>query len=240
MVSGNPVEIAQKIMLNLPKKIYRKIIEPIFEKFIDKKLALELKEVTVDKIHIGCGDDYVPGWLNIDLFPAKDIPYGSIVKEGALVLRFNMTKNLPVSDNTIKYIYASHFIEHLTFEEGLIFLKRCYKMMQSGGVIRLAFPDLELFIKKYYENDTEFFNKWQDANKIPIKSKGELLLLLAHGFGHKCVYDAEMIKLNMEQVGFINITRKKHHDSLLPDIQKIEPSTQSRILTSAFVGAQKY
>lgn len=211
------------------------------DKMVEGHLASRLKGV--DKINIGCGDRFVEGWLNIGLFPEAHIPYGSVVRKdnGALVLNFDMNRRLPISKNTVRYVYASHFIEHLSFENGRVFLEGCYKMMKKGGIIRLAFPDMELWIRKYSENDREFFDKYRSIflRDKPVSTKGEVFMSQVHGFGHKWNYDFEAMKNTLEKVGFSSIMRKVPFDSLIPEIRSLEPAEEGRVLETAYVEGQK-
>lgn len=210
---------------------------------IDKeKLELELKDV--DKLNVGCGNDLLKGWLNIGLFSEERIHYGATkVEDGALVLNFDMTEKLPISENSIKYVYASHFIEHLKFQDGIKMLERCYKTMKKGGVIRLTFPDMGLWIKNYYENNLEFFEKYKSIflggdNSIAI-TKGEIFMSQVHNWGHKWNYDFESIKHILEKIGFSQVTKNKAFESLIPGIDKIEPKGEGRLLETCYVEAIK-
>lgn len=62
------------------------------------------------KLHIGCGDVALAGWVNIDLtpYPAVDLVH-------------DVTKPLPFE--SCSFIFAEHFIEHLSLHDGLRFLR---------------------------------------------------------------------------------------------------------------------
>src|SRR4051794_17468711 len=66
------------------------------------------------KLHIGCGDVALAGWVNIDLapYPAVDRVH-------------DVTKPLPFE--SCSFIFAEHFIEHLSLHDGLRFLQHCRK-----------------------------------------------------------------------------------------------------------------
>ncbi len=65
------------------------------------------------KLHIACGRNYLDGWVNIDNNPkAQADIHLDITKEG-----------LPFPDGSVDYIFNEHFIEHLSYEEGLFFFK---------------------------------------------------------------------------------------------------------------------
>jgi predicted SAM-dependent methyltransferase len=65
------------------------------------------------KIHLGCGTNYIKGWVNVDL----DSP----LADAHLDLRCP----LPYADASVNFIFNEHFIEHVTREEGFAFLKEC-------------------------------------------------------------------------------------------------------------------
>jgi predicted SAM-dependent methyltransferase len=221
-------------------------LEYIFDKWTHKKLLSKFQEI--DRINFGCGRDLMEGWVNIALFAEEIVPYGVFVRreKGILLLHFDAKKEFPFPDNQIQYLYASHFIEHLDFLEGLAFLSRCYRVMRRGGLIRLVCPDLELWVKKYIESDTDFFNTYKDLyyseiniNYIPIKTKGEIFSSQVCGFGHKWCYDFESIKDVMERIGFANVSIKSPSESLMPDIKEIESKNRGRAFESIYVESEK-
>lgn len=210
----------------------------------NKKL-LRRQLTSSDRLNIGCGDNFVEHWVNIGLF---DIPealyYSSKITNQAGFVHFDVTSELPINPDSVQYIYASHFIEHLTFAQGLTFFKNCHKVMKRNGIIRLTFPDLELWITKYAENDLDFFQRYytftKDINDLPeLKTKGEIFMSQVQGWNHKWCYDFDSIKDILERAGFSDVTRKKAFQSLIPDIDKLEPNTERRLLETIFVEAKK-
>jgi hypothetical protein len=113
--------------------------------------------------------------------------------------------------------------------------------MKTGGVIRLVCPDLGLWIKKYSENDTDFFNKYYKVyiNDPLIKTKGGIFSAQIFGFQHKWCYDFESIKDLMEKAGFVNVSRKGSTESAMPAIKNIESGDEGRIMESFYVEGVK-
>jgi len=211
----------------------------IYRELIKRRLS------TADRLNVGCGINFVENWINIGLF---DIPGGiyslSKTKNQTLIIHFDMTQEFPINPNKIRYIFAAHFIEHLNFSQGINFLRNCYKVMRKNGIIRLNFPDLELWSKKYYENDLSFFKKYYDFSKnisgLPeLRTKGEIFMSQVHWWDHKWCYDFDSIKDILERAGFSNIARKKVFESSLPDIKKLESDAPDRILETIYVEAEK-
>lgn len=200
----------------------------------------------IDKLHVGCGTYWVKGWLNIGLFKEQvGIPYGTAqVIDGAYVLHFDLTKELPIAEGSIRYIYASHFIEHLRFPDGIAMVGKWFGLMKKDGVLRLTFPDLELWIKNYYENNLAFFKQYkaihlQDGEKALAETKGEIFMSQVHNWGHRWNYDFESIKHVLSKCGFTQIYRRNPFESLIPDIRMLEPDNPGRLMETAYVEAVK-
>jgi len=205
-------------------------------------LRNELRDVS--RLNIGCGHDYVSGWLNIGLFPAEEIPENALADTGeGLVLNFDMRQRLPIASGSVEYIYASHFIEHLDFQEGIGFLKQCHDLMKSGGIIRLTCPDMEMWIKKYSGDDTGFFDDYKSLFSPGIhpsvRTKGEIFMSQVHNWGHKWNYDFDSIYHVLKMVGFGKIVKKSLHESGIPEIRALEPDIAGRKLETMYTEAQK-
>ncbi|HJZ23925.1 MAG TPA: methyltransferase domain-containing protein [Candidatus Babeliales bacterium] len=193
------------------------------------KLHYIIKTLGIRKINLGCGYEHFPqGWLNIGLFDEKDISYAQIKKiNDAYVLHFDLTNELPIEAGSIEYIYSSHFLEHIQFQQAIDLFKRLKKSLVKGGVVKLEVPDLNLWICKYYENDEKFFkNFYRLIKSFPnFKTKGEIFAGQIFGYGHKWAYDSDSLRDLLQRAGFANITQKKYGDS---SIFKIEPPESLR------------
>lgn len=89
-------------------------------------------------LNIGCGATHHPDWINLDVLPTEPS-----------VLPVDINKGLPFSADSITVCYSSHLLEHLDKEGARHFLAECMRVLKSGGVIRLAVPDLEGIAREY-------------------------------------------------------------------------------------------
>lgn len=71
------------------------------------------------KLHIGCGERYLPGWKHLD---ARKFPHVDYVTD-------TLDKLDMFADNSIAEIYACHILEHFTRNE---------VFYGGGGVKRMA------------------------------------------------------------------------------------------------------
>lgn len=103
-------------------------------------------------LNLGCGITYDQRWTNIDF-----------VSTGPGVVAHNLLAGIPHSDNKFKVVYHSHVLEHFPKEAAKAFLKECYRVMQPGGTIRIAIPDLEQIARNYIKYLEEALAGKQDA-----------------------------------------------------------------------------
>lgn len=89
-------------------------------------------------LNLGCGSRFHPEFINIDA-----------VSSSPHVLAYDLNKGIPFPDATFDVVYQSHLLEHFKKENALDFLKECYRVLKTSGVIRLAVPDLEQIVRGY-------------------------------------------------------------------------------------------
>lgn len=85
------------------------------------------------KLNLGCGDRYVPGWVNVD-WPGSPHPRD---------VTADLTRELPWGLCTIAAAYAGHLLEHLTPGACLALLERLLPCMVPGGDIMIVGPDID-------------------------------------------------------------------------------------------------
>lgn len=172
------------------------------------------------KLNLGCGEISFEGWVNIDWeSPKADI-------------NLNLTAPLPYGDNTVNFIYSEHFIEHLTLHEGLALLTECRRVLKPKGVIRIATPNLDYLMRKYF-----FFWKKQVWIKkygyTYLKTRAEMINLCFTEWGHKYLYNKQELTRRLEEVGFNNIYKKKLGESKYEELKNRETRKDSTLILEA-------
>lgn len=172
------------------------------------------------KLNIGCGDAYLNGWINIDL----DSPKAD--------LKHDARNPLPYENDSVDLIYNEHFIEHLSVSDGLKFLKECYRILRPGGVLRIATPDLDYIVFRYF-----FF--WRKQGWIKkygydwVKTRAELMNINFREWGHQYLYNKEELKRRLREAGFDKIKKAKWGKSEHPDSKNLETRKESRLILEA-------
>jgi predicted SAM-dependent methyltransferase len=212
-----------------------------YSRWNSKRLLKDITRRGVDKLHVGCGLVLLNGWLNIFYEPKQE--YGRVKEgNGKLALNYNLLKDWTIGDNTINYIAGSHFIEHLDLNHGIRFLKESFRVMTSGGVIRLSCPDLEIYARNYIEENTDFFKnklirEWCAFSKA--ETAGEILAAKAYDSGgaHKWFYDFDSLKHILEEAGFCDIKRCSRLEGKMLELEALE--LPQRELETVYVEAMK-
>jgi predicted SAM-dependent methyltransferase len=143
--------------------------------------------VSTERLHLGCGKKFIPGWFHVDILPFDHIDHQGPVDD----LGF-------IEDNSVKLIYACHLLEHFGRNEFHKPLKEWLRVLAPGGVLRLAVPDFGAVVKLYA------------AGKI-----GNLTEVMGLVMGgqrdqydyHKVIFDEKFLGDALRGVGFKTVRR---------------------------------
>jgi predicted SAM-dependent methyltransferase len=193
------------------------------------------------KINIGCGVSGLEGWHNFDnslTITLSRIPlmsrFLSVPRWPRDVHRYDVRKGLPFRTASARYIYSSHTFEHFTYPESLEITKECFRVLGERGVIRIAVPDLGLFVQEYI------------ADKDPMASHAFLSRLSLHhslrdivhpGSHHSQMFDRCSLIHLLQSAGFANPVARPFRESAIPEIDRLELEVRQR--ESLYVEAQK-
>ena len=89
-------------------------------------------------LNIACGRKYHKDWINIDFHA-----------DSHDVIKVNLLGGLPFDNNSVDIVYSSHFLEHLSLEDGKYVLNEIYRVLKKDGIIRIVVPDLENVCREY-------------------------------------------------------------------------------------------
>lgn len=172
------------------------------------------------KLHVGCEKVYLNNWINIDL----DSPKADLIHD--------LRQPLPYEDNSVDLIYNEHFIEHLTAEEGVNLLKEMLRILKKGGIIRIATPDLDYLVFKYFFRwkKQEWIEKYGYSH---IETKAEMMNAVFHYWGHKWIYNFEEMNRRLYQAGFEKTQRVKFCQSQHIYLRNLEKRKDSKLIVES-------
>jgi len=172
-----------------------------------------------DKLHVGCGAHRLPGWINADVHPRVD-------------LIIFLEKRLPFRENSLRFIYTEHVLEHVTYKTGVSFLREAYRVLQPGGVIRIAMPDLDDLIDGYQKDWRRFdWVNWP-AHRF-IKTRAEMINIAFRWWGHQHLYNREELERALREAGFKDYRFQQPGESDFPDLCGLETRPESILIVDA-------
>lgn len=156
----------------------------------------EILNKSMIKLHLGCGTRIIAGYINIDILSLPGVDVICDINE------------LPYPDNSVDFIYSCATIEHFGRNRWKKVLAHWYSKLKPGGILRLSTADFHAVCERYLETG----------------NIQELLGLVVGGQKdkydwHGMVFDFELLKLGLEEVGFVNV---RHYDWQQTDIAIME------------------
>jgi SAM-dependent methyltransferase len=192
-------------------------------------------------INIGSGISGAPGWYNIDNSPTIPLSRIPLVRRisripawPADVHRHDVRKGLPFPDKSVSYVYSSHTFEHFSWSESLAIARECFRVLEPGGVFRVAVPDLGLMVREYLQNGSamashEFLQRLSLNHGVSD--------LVHPGANHSQMFDEKSLLYLFRQAGFISPEVKDFMQSGIPYISKVELEVRRR--ESLYVEARR-
>ena len=173
----------------------------------------------VRKLQIGAGSNILQGWLNTDAYPTSPS-----------IIYLDVRRPFPLEDCTIDYVFSEHLIEHLTYGEGLVMLRECYRVLKPGGKIRIATPDLETLISLYTSHKSDLQHRYINwiverfLPEIGTYTYREAFVInnAFRNWGHQFVYDRVTLQSAMEETGFIGVIQYAPSESDDGTLREIE------------------
>ena len=206
----------------------------------DRKFAKRyLRQHRVRKLHLGCGWNILPGWLNVDYRP---------LCRGALYL--DARRPFFFMDETFDYVFNEHMIEHMPYRDGLSMLAECHRILKQGGKIRISTPDLAFLIDLYGDDKSSLQREYVAwANRTFLRNapeENEVFLInnFVRSWGHTFIYDEKTLTSAMIDTGFTNITKYDLQHSGDPALCNLEnltriPARFLKLETMTFEGTKK-
>tara|TARA_B100000315_G_C14574029_1_gene587034 strand:+ start:375 stop:1106 length:732 start_codon:yes stop_codon:yes gene_type:complete len=200
----------------LLKLLNRKFRNYIFNSILKYRLNDYSKINKLKKLHLGCGEAILDGWFNTDRTNSKYVSFLDV-------------KNIfPIKSNYFDYVFTEHLIEHLDYGEGCHLIKESFRVLKPGGKIRIATPNVKYLINLYDKERTNI--EQMEIQRIVqkyfpnVNIYDELFVInnFFYNWGHKFIYDCQILTESMLSIGFININENLVSESNDVNLRKLE------------------
>jgi len=199
----------------------------------DKKLGTPFKTIKLTalqtKVNFGCFNKNVSGWIGVD-YAWKHIivskcPLLSWLLWKTRLLNYEQhqwhkknlfksvkygdaRKKLRFSSNSVDYIYSSHMIEHLFYDEAVWFFRESFRILRKNGIMRICLPAWD-----QAKSQDNFDNSLFAKNKKQLRHS------------HKWLWTFDSLKLVLSNIGFKNISQHKFQAGNFPELRELETRT---------------
>lgn len=150
-------------------------------------------------LQIGGGRHAIKDWLNADIIAGE--------------IYLNATKKLPFPDESIDFIFAEQFIEHLSYIGGNFFLNEAFRILKYEGVIRVATPNLDGLIDVYKDqNDNviqeDVISRHRRNHNPQCQNYCHFINDIFHLWGHKFIYNKKTLEETINTAKFKKVEWK--------------------------------
>lgn len=207
------------------------------------------------RLNLGCGLHAPAGWVNIDRSPSLRLGRvpgatatlhrlgflsGQPIRWPANVRCVDVTKRLPFGTRTAAAIYSSHMLEHLYFDEANRVLRECRRVLVPGGIIRLALPDVEQFVRQLLAAPPDAaasaaltFTRNLRMAPMARPSRRDRLVGRFSGARHRWQPTASLVIAMLTEAGFVAPAQRDFRCGDLPDLAVIEHRSQGMFIEAS-------
>jgi SAM-dependent methyltransferase len=191
----------------------------------------------VKRLHLGCFDKPVDGWVNTDVTPhlwiARVPMLAAALRAGGRMtqeraeqhrrgifrkVRFlDVSKRFPFDDASFEAVFTSHMLEHLFPDQARHCVSEALRVLAPGGVLRIAVPDLDQMIASYRP---EAADEWAEALfqvHDQASSKNQ----------HHWMYNETSLRALLLSVGFSRVVRTSYRQGACPDLEVLDNRPES-------------
>ncbi len=159
------------------------------------------------------------GWTSVDY-------------DGAPIIHDLRVFPWPFETDSIEAINASHVLEHLKKDTAYEFLRECYRILQPGGTVRIAVPDMDKLIRLMRSGIGAINDVSLSGATISFEPIDEQDV-----HGHNYMYCFESLAYMMEKTGFVQVEQSDFNSSSFEVLRGVDTPLYKEI--SLYVDAAK-
>jgi predicted SAM-dependent methyltransferase len=179
------------------------------------------QETKVRRLNWGCGSWAEPGWINSDISESPGVDIVCDIREG-----------LPLEDESIEYAVSIHALPEIPYPQLLPTLQELRRVLEPGGILRLALPDIEKGFEAYRNGDRDYFLVPDDE----WSSMGAKFIVQMIWYGYsRTLFTYEFAEELLQKAGFSSVARcdfKQTHGPY-PDIVQLDNRERESLFVEA-------
>lgn len=158
------------------------------------------------RLHVGSGPVLLPGWINIDNLPYSGIDF-----------LWDAARGIPFRN--ARFVFAEHFIEHLSYSQARDFVAMARTALRDDGVLRMSTPNLDWVWELSYRRD-----RWKNADDA-IHDCFDTNRAF-RGWGHQFLYNFATLAALLRNSGFAEVRQLAYAHSDIAELRGLEHHQQ--------------
>ena len=155
-----------------------------------KKWKNLLKNSSI-KLEVGSWKKYgTNGWTTVDLEDSD--------------ICWDLRRGIPLPSESVDKIYSSHLLEHIPYQQLILFLNECRRVLKAGGEFSVCVPNFRFYIDAYIDGNLAIErDAWWQPGSIDTGSSMDQLNYQAYmRDDHKYMFDEENLINTLKKGGF--------------------------------------
>lgn len=211
------------------------------------------------RVNVGCGQTPTKGWKNFDnslslrlakipILPGLLKTLGLIDQHQQQFVAFakkndieygNAVAGLPLESASVDTLYSSHMLEHLDRADARAFLAEAFRVINPGGTIRIAVPDIKKQVDGYIQSGDadEFMRATHLCVPNPRSFVQKARALLVGHREHLWMYDGKSLSDLLRTSGYVNVEIMSVGETRIDDSEPLD--LYERADESVYVEAEK-
>jgi predicted SAM-dependent methyltransferase/glycosyltransferase involved in cell wall biosynthesis len=161
-------------------------------------------------LNLGCGLRLLPGFVNV-------------VRKDPAEIAEPGRDGLPFADDSVAAIYSDGFLERLDKADALAALRECRRVLEPGGTLRIATPDLDTLLRRALSDDWRRGRGASAGEPEWIDNGCELLNLAMRQEGCAWLYSETELRSVARLAGLEVRARCRPGESAVPVLRGLEP-----------------
>jgi predicted SAM-dependent methyltransferase len=187
-------------------------------------------------VNFGCGICAPPGYINVDgsltvLLARIPLPAALYGPKAGLVaamrkghVQYGTARRLRFGRGSLDGFYASHVLEHMSRSECTDLLRRVRSWLKPEGVLRVALPDLRLFIRHYTTGELDA-DRFVEMTHLAVDSLPSWQVVLGHS-SHRWMYDSKSFAQMLTSLGYSGVKEYRYAESAMPELAALDVEAQ--------------
>lgn len=134
-----------------------------------------------------------PHWVNVDGYRDCNVHF-----------LLDMSRDLPIADNTFDGVFCEHVLEHFSLEVGERLAREIRRVLKPRGCLRVVVPDAELVMRRYFDAPRELVARRDGGDELPMETVNAYF---RQRYEHQFLYDWPAMEKMLTGAGYGTVMR---------------------------------